>query len=699
MRPMNLLRTPIAVSILVLLSALAAPPGASAQDLLFPGSKRAAARHVTWKVSVAPGELRPGGTGEIVAGYKLAKGWHLYAPDHEGVQKTVIGIRSHRAELAGKPKFPAPKVERIEILDETQRLLVGEGEIRQPFRLSPETPPGRLELEVEIRFMTCTETTCDPPAVEVQKVSVDVAPGPPATAAGGEAESPFELRLDRKVEADEEDGADAEPPRVVWKLSVRPEEVRRGERAEVVAAYELEEGWHLYAPDFEGTGVPTELQLQSPWIELQGGPAFPKPKDVRIEELDEVQRLLEGKGEIRQAFTVKPEAAPGKLELEALLSYMTCTASTCDLPVTGEPHRLELTVSALEPVKSARAPSQGLLAFILLMVGGGLIALVMPCTYPMIPITISFFTKQADERSGAVLPLALAYGAGIILVFNVIGWVVGPAIITFASSWQLNLAVAVLFIVFALSLFGLFNLRLPSFLNNLAGQAGSVSGYAGVFLLGTTLVITSFTCTGPVMAPLLVLAGREGSFGHLTLGMTAFGATMAAPFVLLSLFPGRARKLPRSGEWMNTVKVFFGFIELAAALKFLSNAEGVNRLDWLPRELYLALWAAIFAIAGLYLLGVIRMRDEEARGIGGGRLIAGLGCILLAFYFHLGTLGYRLDRLTETLAPPYSSERRFPAGGGAVQSKWTIIHDDIDKGLAAARKEGKRALINFTGFT
>jgi thiol:disulfide interchange protein DsbD len=383
---------------------------------------------------------------------------------------------------------------------------------------------------------------------------------------------------------------------------------------------------------------------------------------------------------------------PGKAELEV-------TLKVTDAPPVEGPAAADAAAGA----KNADPIRGGLLAFLLAMFLGGLFILVMPCTYPMIPITIAFFTKQADVRQGAVFPLALAYGAGIVLVFNIIGWAFGEVIGAVATHWLLNLSFGILFVLFAFVLFGIFEIRLPSSLNQVASAASRSGGYAGVFFLGAVLVITSFTCTAPILGSLLVFAAKDGNLGRVTLGMTTIGLTVAAPFVVLALIPGKIRNLPRAGEWMHVVKVSLGFVELAAALKFFSNAEIVYQLKILPRELFLAIWVALFLVLGLYLLGVFRLREEEARGIGGGRMLFGIGAICLALYFLYGMVGYRLDPLMEgPILPPYSAQALAAgprARGAETVAKWTIVADDLDAGLERARKDGKRAMVDFTGHT
>ena len=526
-------------------------------------------------------------------------------------------------------------------------------------------------------------------------------------------------------------------------VKVEPAEIPRGGRGEIVVGYEVEPPWWIYAPDHaapSGSGVPTKIGAEHASLQLSIAHVADPPAEVKIEkDLDnETHKILKKKGTIRRAFQVKSDAAPGELRIPITVDYMTCDPNGCRPPAqakleavfkvsdgppvalpAGDPGKAvdppgngggpgpagaEDAKAEVIPVLPAGAPEippapppanpiekAGLWALVLLMIGGGLLTLVMPCTYPMIPITISYFTKQAEARQGAVLSLALAYGLGIVLVFIAVGVAFGSAIIPIAQNGWLNLVFAVFFVVFALSLFGIYDLRLPASWNQLAPRASGTGGFVGVFLLGTVLVVTSFTCTAPILGSLLFAATKGGNLGRLVLGMGVFGLTMAVPFVLLSLFPARVRSLPRAGEWMHSLKVSLGFLELAAALKFFSLADVAFGWYVLPRELFFVIWSAIFGVLGLYLLGLFRLKGEEAHGVGGVRMLFGLTTIIIALYFFHGSQGNKLDWLSEVLTAPFSAK--------AEKVGWTIVEDDLDAALAKAKAEGKRALINFTGIT
>lgn len=380
-------------------------------------------------------------------------------------------------------------------------------------------------------------------------------------------------------------------------------------------------------------------------------------------------------------------------------------ASGADAAVVTGSKSTSSGANAKDEVESEEAGAESsLFWFLVSAVMWGLVTLLMPCTYPMIPITISYFTKQAEKRGTSTLPLSLAYGAGIVLIFVLIGLFFGPVITRFATHPITNIVLGVAFVYFALVLFGMFNLQAPAFLMNVAGSASRKGGYAGVFLMGATLVVTSFTCTAPFVGTLLSTGASSGNLGRVALGMGVFGLTMAIPFVFLSLVPSRAKSLQgTAGEWMKTLKVYLGFVELAASLKFFSQAEYAWQLGFLPRELFLALTFAILFAATAYLFGWIRMRDElgqeDSASISPKRMFGGLVNLCLAAYCAYGMLGNRLDPVLSSYVPPYSNRIASAASGATTSSGPTIVTDDFDAAVAAAIREKKQLLVNFTGFT
>jgi len=415
----------------------------------------------------------------------------------------------------------------------------------------------------------------------------------------------------------------------------------------------------------------------------------------------------------------------GKVEARVLLDWMACDAVSCDAneiayvplafdvegasgaeaspPSPGSIGSSSDAGSASDG--SAGAASKSLWDLIAAAVGGGILALLMPCTYPLIPITISFFTKQADASHRSVVPLALAYGLGIVAIFTLIGvavgttLVAGETILNVAAGWQLNLVFALLFLAFGLSLLGLYDIRLPSFFDDLAARASGTGGYLSVFVMGLTLVITSFTCTVPFIGFLLVLAAKDGEAGRAILAMAVFGLTMAIPFVALSLSPKGFQALPKSGEWMKRLKVTLGIIELGLVLKFVSNVDIAANKFVIYRELFLVLWAASFLVAGLYLLGLF---DLFARGVrwtlGGGRAASGLLMLAITAVLLYGATGTRLGDVLVTRVGD-ALESFLPSFKRDYSKAFVAVTEDYEEGIRIATEKNALVFLHFTGYT
>jgi thiol:disulfide interchange protein len=525
----------------------------------------------------------------------------------------------------------------------------------------------------------------------------------------------------------------SQDPKAQAKLYARAD----GDQVRALVRIELEPGWHLYHEDLGPPGaVGTATTLK--WTGLVEKPATRFPKPIRLQQPPGVKPDWILGHERRLDILAEGKLAPGaKLEdLEVEVRGLTCDESGClpygetasfagrgpDPVFASFPDDLS-AASGSQPPGSAAGPGggtaqtplilsaaepppllgEGLLAFLLASIAGGLFALMMPCTYPMIPITISFFTKRASDQPGKQLGLSLVYGAGIVLIFVLIALVFAGVIIPFATHPVTNLVIGLLFVLFSLALFGVVDLQPPRFLMNTAGRASMVGGYLGVFLMGATLVITSFTCTAPVVGSLLALGAEDGNLTRLILGMGTFGLTMAVPFVFLSLVPGKLSAMPKSGEWMHVLKVTLGFVELAAALKFISNVDMVWQWGVLSRELFLLLWFGIFLVAALFLFGIIRLQGEKEHAIGPGRMVTATVVFLFALYCGYGTLGHRLDWIMSAIVPPYSGELTGVAAasrrGDAQIGGHVIVVDDYDEALRVAIASGKQVLVNFTGFT
>ena len=335
---------------------------------------------------------------------------------------------------------------------------------------------------------------------------------------------------------------------------------------------------------------------------------------------------------------------------------------------------------------------------------GGLIALLTPCVFPLIPLTVSYFTKQSSNKSKGVTN-ALLYGLFIVLIyfllslpFHLFDSVDSQILNTIATNIWLNVFFFVIFVFFAFSFFGYYELTLPSsWANKMDAASAKIGGVFGIFFMALTLAIVSFSCTGPILGGLLgSTALAQGSVAtNLSFGMTGFGLALALPFALFALFPAWLNSLPKSGGWMTTVKVVLGFLELALAFKFLSNADLVGNWGLFKREIFLGVWIVLFLLLTLYLLGVFRFPHDSKQKIGTPRKLLGFVSAAFAIYLALG-LGNIVDlKLLSGFPPPafYSiteTETDCPLGLDCFK--------DFEKGLAHAKAEDKPILLDFTGW-
>ncbi|MAB78337.1 MAG: hypothetical protein CMJ89_03185 [Planctomycetes bacterium] len=453
-------------------------------------------------------------------------------------------------------------------------------------------------------------------------------------------------------------------------------------------------GFHLYHTEKgneDGIGKKTTLALHGEGIDWQE-PIWPEPHEIDQSDIEDGLWIYGHDGDIvvYARGALKPGATGDDVWIE--IKGQTCDDEACINYTETAVSKGEGPDALFKDFPEPDAKEKdGLITFLMLAVFWGFFTLLMPCTYPMIPITISFFTKQAVARGGKVLPLSLTYGAGIVAIFIVIGVAFGSVIIPFATHWLTNLIIGVLFLYFAFVLFGVIDMQPPKFMMRAAGKAQTTGGYFGVFLMGATLVVTSFTCTAPFVGSLLSVGAADGDLGRIVLGMGTFGLTMAIPFVLLSLVPGRIQAMPKSGEWMNTLKFFLGFVEIAAAFKFLSNTDLVLGWNILSREVFLLLWGVIFTVAALYLFGVLFKSHGATRSP--KRMVSGVLTLAFAVYCLTGFRGREMDYVMTAVIPPYSWS------GESDEISWVMVENDYDSARELALKGGKKLFLNFTGYT
>ncbi len=700
---------------------------------------------LTLSARFEPATASPGDTAELVLEVTTALGWHAY-----GSSETVnipVALSHDKIQFAGLEAVgdaQIPPGKKKEAFGLTQYPLPEFFEVKQTVKVPAGMAAGDVKVAGMFDYQICNESGCRPPEEKPFSATLTVAAAAAKSGSGGEAAGGQEpMGQDPGAGFDPGFkpglGLDSEDATVLARFD--PETARPGETIQLILEVTTPFGWHAYGSN-EEVNVPVALfhdKVQFAGLEPVGEADVPPGERKEAHGL--VQYPLPEFFEVKQAVKVPDGMATGEVALAGMLNYQICDENGCK-PEAEAPFAAKLVVEAgdVRSEYSGAAVAQGgggesegvvpaggggeggegesngpakkkgafdsIWALILACIGGGLFALAMPCTYPMIPITFSFFTKQAEKRGGKVLPLALTYGAGIITIFVVVGVLAAQVIGPIVNHWATNAVIGVFFIVFAFALFGWINLQPPQFLQNVGGKASRTGGLVGVFFMGAVLVITSFTCTAPIVGTLLASVAHQGSL-QVGFGMAIFGLTMAIPFVALALLPTKVKAMPKSGEWMDTLKVSLGFVELAAALKFISMVDIALGWQVLNRELYLALTATILFIWVAFLFGFLPKKGQPYEGVSGARQGTGILVSLLAVYLLMGSNGQRLDLITTSFIPAYHGAYigpQFEGGGGggdgeAKQSKGhTIVKDDPAGALQVAKTEDKLLLYNFTGF-
>ena len=692
------------------------------------------------EASLEPSTASPGEAIELVLRATTAQGWHAYGSLETGsipVSLDAAALELRGLELGGEVEIPAgvPEVSpygTTHPLPESFRVTV-------PLKVAADAA-GELRVAGELAYQICTQGTCEPPnaaafVVVGAAASAVSLQDPPAHAPPTQASQPIPVPGLGTVPGLMLDS----DQKVTIAARFEPAAARAGEVTTLVLDVEVADGWHAYGTAETGQ-IPVEFAPDKQDVGslvFEGAPTVPPGDPVEV--FDTVQYQLPHQFEVRQLFRVPADAAPREITIGGVLDYQVCNDVGCDPPDEAE-YEATLTVEEGEarsdrtaaPVVGGDSPDSGEFAadavdapvdeddpfgswwaLILASIGGGLFALAMPCTYPMIPITFSFFTKQAEKAGGKVLPLTITYGLGIIAIFVFVGVALSAVIIDVVNHWATNAVIGGMFFFFAAVLFGWVSLNPPQYLQQMAakaqmsaansGGAGSGSGLtlgglAGVFFMGATLVLTSFTCTAPIVGALIGGIAKHGTL-KVAIGMGIFGLTMAIPFMALSLAPTKVKAMPKSGEWMETLKISLGFVELAAAFKFVSMVDIYFGWDALPRELFLMIWAAVFGLWALYLFGVIRKVGTPSMGVGAGRMAGGMVVTLLATYFLFGAMGNRMDKIMTGFVPAYSNRIVMKgAGDGPKVEGHVVVKDDPQKAVEVAAADGKLVLYNFTGF-
>ena len=512
-------------------------------------------------------------------------------------------------------------------------------------------------------------------------------------------------------------GLFAQDQHVAWKLSVEPPAAPPGGKVLVRMAGHIEDGWHLYSMSTPAA-TPTKIQLAPNPAVARFRALQPPPKRSFDANFNSDTETYEGDVAFLLEVELKKDAPAGPTELSLSARYQTCDPKMCvpskwtgtatlTVDPAAAPAALVIPAGYSEPAppvpdtsSTPATSTQGLLAFLAVAFGFGLASIFTPCVFPMIPITMSYFlNRQSGGRRESIVQ-ALVFCLGIIVLFSGLGLattaILGPfGIVTLGSNPWVNAFISVLFIAFGLSLLGAFEITIPSVILTRLNQSADQGGFIGSLLMGLTFSLASFACVGPFVGTLLAASVSGGKTRPL-IGMVTFATGLALPFFLLALFPSYLKRMPRSGGWMARVKVVMGFIILAASLKYLSSLDQVLQLGWITRERFLAAWIVLFAMAGLYLLGFVRLEGIKAdENMGLGRLLTGIAFLIFAISLLPGMFGGKLGDLDAYV--PLSTQSAG-LGGSSSESALVWMKNQYREALDRARREGKLVLVNFTGY-
>ena len=481
----------------------------------------------------------------------------------------------------------------------------------------------------------------------------------------------------------------------------------------------IDDGWYLYSQFIGDDGpVPTEFTFTTEGgYSLVGNPKEGEPIEEFDPNFDMILKYFKNEAIFTQIVQV---SSSEDFNLDGNVYFMVCDEAQC-LP----PEEVEFSFEIkgvdggviVEDTKNTSDEKEGKSMWALFFIAfiSGFAALLTPCVFPMIPMTVSFFTKQSKTKAQGIAN-AIIYGLSIIAIYVALGVGVSSvfgadALNNMATNVYFNIGFFILLIVFAASFLGAFEIQLPSSWTNKSVEAEGKGGLIGIFFMAFTLALVSFSCTGPIVGTLLVEAASGGYMGPI-IGMLGFSLAIALPFALFAAFPGWLNSLPQSGGWLNSVKVTLGFLEIALAFKFLSNADLVMQTHWLERELFIAIWIMIFGLLTVYLLGFLKFaHDSDLKYVSVGRLSAAILTGTLTLYMIPGMWGAPLKIINAFPPPMQYSESPYGVGnsqgGNAISAheedgqhlgpQGILVFHDYDMGMAYAKKINKPVVLDFTG--
>ncbi len=517
---------------------------------------------------------------------------------------------------------------------------------------------------------------------------------------------------------------------VTWKFGY--EKKGEGNYELVITAF-IEKGSHIYSMDIpEGGPIPTSISIDASESFKADGEAYEvtAPEEVFDEAFGLTIKSHSNKAEFRQRIV----SSSASFTVEGIVSFMACNNVTCSPPKDVDfsiriGDNGNISASAAPDTASSKPVRKGLFSFFLISLLAGFAGILTPCVFPMIPMTVAFFSQGSDTRAKSFLKAGI-FGLSIILIYSSLGIIVSltSAGAGFASAlsthWIPNIVFFTLFVIFAVSFFGAFEIVLPSKWVTGSDSRVDRGGMLAAFFMGLTTVIVSFSCTGPIVGALLVEAA-SGDVLKPTIGMFGFGLAFALPFTLFAVFPSILSKVPKSGGWLNSVKVILGFIMLAFSMKFLSTVDSVYNLGLISRDLFLSVWIVLFTLMGLYLMGKIKLaHDSSLEHIGVLRLFMIIAAFTFVVYMIPGLFGAPLKGLSAFLPPQGSSwfsnsEKVVDSRPSSTQffqelkissqcsepkyaDKFEMPlgltgYFDYEQGLACAKEQNKPALLDFKG--
>ena len=487
-------------------------------------------------------------------------------------------------------------------------------------------------------------------------------------------------------------------------FTVSIDDVNQGEVAIIDVNAELDFTWRIYAVyDVPEGPSSTKFIIESDIVNKSGRIIEPEPIEKFDEGFGNITKYHEGTPKFSIPLELKDDLPNGIYNVDVIIDYQVCNNSLCYPPnqitktatfsIKSGPIRSDFVFENFDFDKESilAIADNNISSFLILAMSMGFLALLTPCVFPMIPITISFFMHRSENTNSSPAKSATVYMLGIVLTFTFLGMML--AILLGASGANqlaanpiVNMFIAFLFIYFAMSLFGFYEIEIPESLRRLSLQKENSEGYVGILFMALTFTLTSFTCTVQFMG-LILVAASQGEWFWPIIGMLIFSLAFASPFFFLALFPHYLTKLPQSGGWLNSVKVVMGFLELAAAFKFISNTDLVWNWNIFTYEVVLYLWALIMLLTGLYIFGLIKFKNDSPVTFSIQRSLFALSFIFFGTYLAAGNHGYDINGNIKSYLPPKKYQSNL------------VWNNNLNDAFIIAKEQNKNIFIDFTGVT